>query len=65
MVLVSLLLLVFVFILRVCFVCLFVFTHFSFHEAEQVKSLYINILKQWNMLKISLLFKEFTNLKDE
>ena len=50
---------------RLCFVCLFVITHLSFHEAAQVKSLYINILKQWNTLKISLFFKEFTILTGE
>ena len=30
-------------------------------HGRYVKSLFTNIQKQWNMLKISLLFKEFTN----
>ena len=37
------------------------FYFLRYAHVRYVKSLFTNIQKQWNMLKISLLFKKFTN----
>ena len=36
------------------------FYFLRYAQVRYVKSLFTNIQKQWNMLKISLLFKKFT-----